>query len=484
MKRTILASVSFAAMILSAGPAMAAGSNSTVNQNGTLQAAVIRQETATNAKSTVTQSGTDNAFNILQEGTGNTSTATQAGADVRPGNVNSNAPKTSGGYIANNEQKSNFGNVIQRGTGGTSTLNQTNNNRALIEQTSTSTDAVSDVTQNQPAVGDSFNPRDYQNSADVTQAGNGRVTVNQNGNPAGAANGNTAFATQDASTLGATSEITQYGRNLATTRQSGASSYSSVAQGRAGLSSGDNVADVTQDGDSDSFITQSDGDNSSAFVNQSGGSFNLSVVNQSKGTGAILSTVDVRQIGSDNRSGATQTGQGANATVRQTQTLGASNGDRSNLSSIEQVAFSTATVTQTGDENDSYLTQSSSNGATGSTATVTQDGQRNASGINQSASGTSNTATVAQTGTDQGSSLTQNSTDSAATITQSASFNQSFAVQSGTQQTLFVSQTGSDNMSGVDQSGSNNYASVSQTTNNNVNSLTQGGSFNTAFVTQ
>ncbi|MGZ8335964.1 MAG: beta strand repeat-containing protein, partial [Allosphingosinicella sp.] len=77
MKRTILTSVSVAAL-LAAAPAIGQNNTSEVDQSGTSQDAFVTQS-GSGAESLVEQTGTDNLANVAQSGSGNSSEVTQNG---------------------------------------------------------------------------------------------------------------------------------------------------------------------------------------------------------------------------------------------------------------------------------------------------------------------------------------------------------------------------------------------------------------------
>jgi hypothetical protein len=117
MKRTILASVSAAALIFAAGSAMAQTPSSLITQNGASNNAGVNQTGAAgDTDSTVTQTGANNAVGVTQSGGNNNSTIEQTSVAVGA------------------EAPANVANVAQRGDDGDLTILQNGDNDATVTQ--------------------------------------------------------------------------------------------------------------------------------------------------------------------------------------------------------------------------------------------------------------------------------------------------------------------------------------------------------------
>ena len=180
---------------------------------------------------------------------------------------------------------------------------------------------------------------------------------------------------------------------------------------------------LAQSVDNEVFIKQLDGAQQ-ANVQQGGdvgfAKDNLADVLQEKGSG---NDVGIRQgtsssTAEDNTATLTQTGDDNDARIRQ--------GDGGTAED------NTATLNQTGDDNDAFIIQGSNFGTTeDNTATLTQTGDDNDAGILQGNFGSTaedNTATLTQTGDNNGAFISQGSNfgtaeDNTATLTQTGDDN-------------------------------------------------------------
>lgn len=529
MKRTLLLSVSAAAMFINA-PAF--GQNtSTVNQGATLNTANVTQSRSVGAdKSTIEQNVSagagSNSATVNQSGP-NASNSSTSESTIKQTGTSDTASVTQEAYTPLSGGEKNTSTINQAGTGvgSSATVEQYGHNASTIGQANASNNAT--VRQ-----GNTSNPAPAQpvggNTSDVSQDGDDTANVDQNyqipATGVGNYGGNSSIVSQGAGANSATvnqtgllgtSSITQSNGSTANVTQNGDDQFSDVMQTSTGTAtvtqSGDNNDSfVTQDSDADAFVTQNGNDNLSrvtqefnqsnvsANVNQNGNSNDSNVL---QGFGRNNMSATVNQNGDDNESVVVQAANGTTATVNQTRSqeqFPLING-RSNSQRIDQFgASSTASVTQTGEINESGLRQEV--GATNSDATHDQTGIYNLAITNQSADNVS--ATVTQSGVpaaggfltahgDNDSRINQSGANSIATVDQTANVptngrpsNFSTIVQSGAESGASVTQSGDGNTSDVGQLGINNDATITQIGLNNDSGVSQTGNDNVATVGQ
>ena len=515
MKNSILTGVSVLALTLS-GAALAQNNNSTVTQTGSGAQATVTQDGA-NDQSTVSQS-LGGTVTVDQTGdTGSTSTVTTLADD--------NAPDSTV-------------KVTQSDDGSSSEATGQANTSSVIQDNVNLGSSVN-VTQTHNAAGEG------KNNSVVLQgrnASNGDVTVSQEGGENDSfyssrdSTDNDAFITQTG--VRNSSNVVQNFQNggaLATVNQTntagGATNNADISQTSTGYAPPppDEFAlgadaSITQDGEgNNSSITQTGFANIPAEANEAinaqFGDDNNSSINQT----GVIGYANVLQTGNENDSTVSQSGAGSSATVTQnqdnsrsvvTQNSGATatvsqtrtqelfpllrNGGSSNNSEILQTAVAggaTASLTQQGELNTSFIVQTAD-----ADATVNQTGIYNDSTVIQNAAGT--TASVTQigipslggSGVGQGdnlSNITQNGAGSSATVLQTANnptngapSNDSRIQQDGMNGFAEVTQTGDNNESDVDQSATNNDAVVIQNGDFNRSAVTQQLAGNAARVTQ
>ena len=283
--------------------------------------------------------------------------------------------------------------------------------------------------------------------------------------------------------------------NTANVTQSGAGQRGLIMQSTNGGSAG-NTATLTQTGD-----------HNNAFGYQFG-TGNKATLTQSMTAGAATSGTNLQNVqsSSDNQTGINaavalrqMTVQGAR-NAAEAGMLGGSNSYNKNLGYVTQdwAQNDTATLNQSGKNNQAVSVQGYENG---STANMTQSGQYNQGVVQQQGSastGSGNAADLNQSGYNSWATIAQiDSTGSVATTTQDASSsgshsytyqtgikNYASVYQNGAAQSSEVNQAGNMDSALVSQTGSYNTSSVQQNLANSWASVTQTGSSSTASISQ
>jgi hypothetical protein len=509
MKKQLITSVSVLTLAFAAQAH--ANSSTVVQKKGSSNEAVVTQRGGIEGESDILQKGSNNTATVTQGEdrvgisdyfvAANTADIDQEGDDARAVIVqrawntfnNPNAAtinqlvigsaRTGNGYTAN-------GVIRQIGIYNTSTIDQAGSgisarseqdgrrNTSVINQTETSADPMTRAIAYQD--GD-------RNSSTIYQTGSGaRAAVSQRGND----NRSTVDQSFRSGMLAIVSQIS-------------ADSISDIDQNAT-----DVTADVTQYGSTqDSYIWQKTGSiGSSATVIQenSGNDSDIIQKNRSakadvtqRGTGGLSTIEQINRVGqrwygiggtakltdrgADNKSSIYQTGDLYTATA----TVKMDGSDNKGL--IEQgvqIAGTdmTATVSQKGMNGYSEILQG---GGSGSIATLTQSGNDNDSYIWQDYGTT--TAKVTQSGDDNYNNIWQYDADgSTATVQQLGTDSRSTIYQTGLTQEAVVLQGAwsSDSRSRINQYGEDHVAMVKQNSAGNISRIKQWGSTNTAKVYQ
>lgn len=525
MKRSILASVSVAALF-AAAPAMAQDNTSTVNQTNAWNEAVVTQS-GSNAQSTVQQDGDGQQFSrrnrvrVEQSGNGAESTINQVSGNRNRADVRQNGDSTS---TIRQDGPQLDAEVNQTGDGNSSNIDQAGRQATVGVPLNSAATGVVQVGNNNFSDIDQ-NPTTWSEAA-VSQFGNSnssnlrQETLGTSGGNENSSSSVLQDGDRNSSTLNQISGTTP-SLLIANVNQNGDDNSSMLTQTGA-----DNSASLLQDGDrnasminqsgvggnveveqfgneNDSFVTQESG--ATAIVRQEEGSSinarprtdrggepvraNYSTINQ--GAGATGARAEVDQSGELNLSRVSQNGGASQAEVEQRGIFNEStvNQTGASIASVYQggaygdnrsvvnqnVSGASATVDQRADRtdptyfptNDSTITQDAA-----ATADVGQLGQQNVSNVAQLGGSAGATATVRQTNTNAAAGA--------------GDINSSIVNQSALT-TAFVEQIGEGNTSTVDQTGGSSVAraaDIAQYGNDSISTLEQGGSNNEASLLQ
>ena len=324
------------------------------------------------------------------------------------------------------------------------------------------------------------------------------IAQNNESDIAQTGNDNAAEVSQDGSN--ATSTVTQSSDdNIVEVNQSGDGASSLVEQtgdnSAYAFADPNNVAEVTQNGDSDSIVRQTgvaasanvyqDGDLNSSTIEQSG---LLAITGRSDLGPLNYDATGVSQAGDNNRSFVEQRG-GSSTVVIQDSSLAAL-GNQSDV--MQGTGNGQAYVMQVGGNNDSWINQQTEAccGQPTPVATVNQMGDDHIASIDQTITSRGADATITQTGLSNDSYITQNaqgpvgSEGSVAATNQSGDNNYSLIDQQAELNDADVWQSGNSNFSYVYQNGTDNTADVAQHSDGNASTITQNGTGSTATVTQ
>lgn len=467
--------------------------NATVNQSGEGNTSDIDQINGSvgNPNNTtgvvVTQSGTDNQSYVLQDGTRSANFPSQVS-------------------------------VLQDGTGAESTVIQfdTGDHKVSVIQTG---ENDSFVYQDGPNIGGDSRAEVVQfggdlNTSVVFQVNNAQSQV---GNPGGLANGVTQNGNRNNSEVyqGDFSGGTNANRLIAQINQTGDDNNSYISQSNT-VDAGGTFPNVT----TGTRVNQSGDFNISSVVQtgarggQPSGSFNIDIIqngdsnlsrveqNNVNSANSLASLVTVTQNSDENDSFIQQSSGSGDIAVTQTATgfsgaafdnpiSGGTDIVRANFSRVIQTGNgrTEATLTQTGFGNLSDIRQSSPNSPAGpaSAATVTQTGQNQSSFVEQS--GASDLAFVDQIGGAGNFSRViqlSNGISNEANVEQRGDNGESTITQDGWDNTanLLQGELSDGNISEITQGGSFNMADVFQYSSGNSSTVTQSGSDNILTVTQ
>lgn len=495
MKKTILTSASLLALSL-AGSALAQSAPADPLSPTAAPSTAADCPPGVNNCSLVTQDGTSLKAAITQSGSGNVSDVDQIDGSLggNPVGVTVNQSGTNASsYVlqSNTGIGGNFPSrvtVTQSGDGADSTVRQlgTRNFGATVNQTGANTAYLEQDGANRSRLDSSAAIRQFGGEGNTAvafqQTGNSRIGTNTNG------------ITQNGDLNN--SEVYQLagGRNFeARTDQVGDRNDSVLIQRN--IDNNDSMrARVAQTGDDNiSSVVQSgiNGGSTTPFGNQhvnivQSGSDNLSRVEQEHfSNGALTSALQVTQNEDGNDSFIQQRSGSGLISVTQTST------DTSGLVTGNSVANPISGGTDDVRANFSRVIQT----GTGRTeATLSQTGFGNLSDIRQStpnaASGPASRATVTQTGEDQASFVQQSGASDTVFVDQigggSGNFSRVTQLSNGISNTADVEQRGNDGESTINQDGWTNTANLLQGSlgDGNTSSITQGGDFNTANVNQ
>ncbi|NCP12792.1 MAG: hypothetical protein GW858_01340 [Sphingomonadales bacterium] len=314
----------------------------------------------------------------------------------------------------------------------------------------------------------------------INQAGtNSTATVLQSGSS------NTSDIDQKAGTVQGQAKVTQSGSGAqsyilqenagiagfptrATVNQSGAGAESTILQTNAR----NDTANVTQIGDSTSFVAQNGSTDTVAEVLQQGGDLNTAIIFQEGGNKASVGDGNP----ANSNGGIVQTGSSNNAEIYQgdfTPLAGRANGTR-------------ATTTQTGNENDSIVIQNVTNPGVGGTdaqrVDVVQTGNENGSSVVQTGLRDGQRVNVLQSGNENLSRIEQSDlADSAPRggniidVKQFNDQNDSFVDQKASTATARVTQTSSGLVPGAPRSDQPDYLGENASVRANYSRVVQQG---------